>query len=574
MATEIDCVSCQGSLSPSSDVTHSSVLSTPELTPHSSCASSIDDSESEGSFFSAPSHVSIPLHPTKGEKDSQELIADAAFTNMGLPVRVEFPSGIPAFGESPLCDSTVLSSALVTRRPRKLRKSRPHVPSLSIDSCIPGLESLATSQSPLLSISPSAALDQAFLKRGRRSSLPTIPSATLYPADKLNDDQRGEEFGSANLRAVRFVTPLGSHSKPLHGPRSPHPSILARNASTHVLVSLAWTGRIPSSVWSPHPTSATESLGSPRSTWSEDEDGVANNASAHNPHQRSRRWSLATAITSDEISDEMFVDEVEKMRTRGKFWESVKSSGPSPQPKHTLPRLSDPLLSATWQTARRTLLICRELIRTERNYLASLCVLVSNGTVTPAPSLMLTYVPALLQASEDLLLKMEGNPSAQGVAEAFVEGSSALENALVAWCGVSGSFFTEKQIVRERAVSSRVPREMPSTGTIPLKRRVTTWVQSRRDSLSLKSESVAGILSGKPNEPSRGSRCLPTVRDLAILPVQRVMRYPLLFRDLLVHIPSSSPSHVCVERCLHVAMAIAQKSDRAQGNAAFLQQTG
>ncbi|KAJ7651603.1 hypothetical protein DFH06DRAFT_996049, partial [Mycena polygramma] len=289
-----------------------------------------------------------------------------------------------------------------------------------------------------------------------------------------------------------------------------------------------------------------------------------------------RRWSLATAITSDEISDEMFVDEVEKMRTRGKFWESVKSSGPSPQSKHTLPRLSDPLLSATWQTARRTLLICRELIRTERNYLASLFVLVSNGTATPAPSLMLSYIPALLQASEDLLLKMEGNPSAQGIAEAFIAGGPALETAFVAWSGVSGSFFTDKEIVRERAVSSRVPREMPFTA-IPLKRRVTTWVQSRRDSLSLKSESVAGILSGKTNEPPRGSRCLPTVRDLAILPTQRVMRYPLLFRgefdNLLAHIPSSSPSHVCVERGLHVAMAIAQKSDRAQGNAAFLQQT-
>ncbi|KDQ31181.1 hypothetical protein PLEOSDRAFT_1070436 [Pleurotus ostreatus PC15] len=65
-------------------------------------------------------------------------------------------------------------------------------------------------------------------------------------------------------------------------------------------------------------------------------------------------------------------------------------------------------------------------------------------------------------------------------------------------------------------------------------------------------------------------RKLPTVRDLAILPTQRVMRYVLLFRDLLAHIPTTSPSRAIVQKAVDAAVRVAEKCDRAQGNAAFL----
>ncbi|KAF8974269.1 hypothetical protein BDZ97DRAFT_1772741 [Flammula alnicola] len=61
-----------------------------------------------------------------------------------------------------------------------------------------------------------------------------------------------------------------------------------------------------------------------------------------------------------------------------------------------------------------------------------------------------------------------------------------------------------------------------------------------------------------------------TVRELAILPTQRVMRYVLLYRDLLAHTPSSSNSRVFVERAVEAACRIADKCDCAQGNAAFI----
>ncbi|KAJ7204358.1 hypothetical protein GGX14DRAFT_460160 [Mycena pura] len=615
MATEVDCVSFHASESLASS--DSSLLSTPELTPPSSSTSSIDSSEN--SFFSARS--SNVAETTVDVKTVQ------GTGILGFEGRVQFPPKRPNFNDlgSPLSHDSPGPTPLSPpfRRPRKLRKARPHVPKLSLDSALTSVSgSLQTASptalsdrqepprtTPIISHQPSTP-GQMNLKRGRRSSLPTIPSATFYSVDKWNSGEVAREL-SEDLRAVRFLTPHGSTSKPLHRPRSPHPTTLRRNISTHALVSLAWTGQIPSSIPSSHfalssvpsssglSTPASASLGSARrSTWSEEDEDTFKNSPTYpeprvrrgrsSPGGRTRRWTLAMAITDDEMTDEMFVDEVESMRTQGKFWESRKSldsptlsrfpvspstgsSTPStfaPRLKHALPCLSEPLLSATWRTARHTLLTCRELIRTERHYLSFLFALVSNETATPVPALMLTYVPALVQASEDLLLRMEVNPSAQGVAEAFLEGESGLEAAFIAWCGVAASFFSQSG--RDRAGSTNASREIDSPIVIPLKRRMSTWVQRRNSSIKRRDTATATDLSRKNSDPPKTSRSLPSVRDLAILPTQRVMRYALLFRDLLANVPASSPSYSSVKRALQAAITLAQKSDRAQGNAAFL----
>ena len=87
-----------------------------------------------------------------------------------------------------------------------------------------------------------------------------------------------------------------------------------------------------------------------------------------------------------------------------------------------------------------------------------------------------------------------------------------------------------------------------------------------------------------------------TVRDLAIQPVQRAMRYVLKYRSaslsspvlfpsaycltcrrvstgLLDHTPVTSPSRALVERAYESALRIAKNTDRAQAHAAFLRQT-
>ncbi|TBU38429.1 hypothetical protein BD309DRAFT_874399 [Dichomitus squalens] len=77
---------------------------------------------------------------------------------------------------------------------------------------------------------------------------------------------------------------------------------------------------------------------------------------------------------------------------------------------------------------------------------------------------------------------------------------------------------------------------------------------------------------GMPQKKSEQERKM-TVRDLAIQPVQRVMRYVLQYRDLLEHTPTSSPSRALVERAYDSALRIAKKCDRAQAHAAFLHQS-
>jgi hypothetical protein len=217
MAMESDCVSFQTSLA-SSDEPDSSQLSTPELTPPSSCAST-DGSES--SFFSALSHNADSLHPAVGVKGPQHPIIDSPSSEMGFPVHVEFPSKIPGISASPSplpLHDTSLPSSPTSRRPRKLRKSRPYVPTLSLDSSIAGTSKSPVSStpqsrhqrppltSPIIPHRPNT--PGKFLKRSRRSSLPSIPSATFYLAEKRNSGVLDDD-SSENLRAVRFVTPRG-----------------------------------------------------------------------------------------------------------------------------------------------------------------------------------------------------------------------------------------------------------------------------------------------------------------------------------------------------------------------------
>jgi len=80
--------------------------------------------------------------------------------------------------------------------------------------------------------------------------------------------------------------------------------------------------------------------------------------------------------------------------------------------------------------------------------------------------------------------------------------------------------------------------------------------------------SVACLGSSGSGNDDKGK--IPAVRDLAILPTQRVMRFVLLYRDLLDNTPENSPTRPLVEKALEGAIRIADKCDRAQGNAAFL----
>ena len=367
-----------------------------------------------------------------------------------------------------------------------------------------------------------------------------------------------------------------------------------------------------------------------------------------------RRWTLSSALTDEGISDEGLVKELERMREVvewdcapiDKDGHDFLSSSPPPSPSNP----SDP-----WLITQRALLTTRELILTERHYLSSLLLLLcSDSTLTPVPEMMVSHAKELIDVSKRLLKGMEGEPSARGVAEVFVEvggglGVNGAEDAFVGWCSAVGGWFQDDLPDTQAVVDVKKKRKgcesgggsgeypsmiaeyegsgpdgvtFPTTNehahTSPLMRTVSTWRKSmpsvtglgevgvwRRDSKD-KDEggSTCGrgrmafdeVQSSSPTSMTSTSVVKPTrklaVRDLAILPTQRVTRYVLLYRgmffkkifplqsknlnislfdvDLLANTPPSSSSHPIVERAVEAACRIAEKCNRAQGNAAFV----
>ncbi|KAK0466250.1 uncharacterized protein EV420DRAFT_818035 [Desarmillaria tabescens] len=612
----------------------SSDLSTPELSPPASDSESSND----GAFFSALSSsdetpdvmTDISVHISSKTKSPIALefpTMNIQYTSpekvfrVGKNTRPRVPPRRPA--PLPLVDS--LPSSPTYSRPRKLQKPRrtfsdsddsaPSSPSFF--SRPVGLLRRATGYAP---IKPSY--------RTRRSSLPSIPSASTFPIHNHNVRTR------ANERAVKFQSPLHENSRCSHRrrARSPYPN---RNASTDALVSLAWTGEFPSSAsvnakssmgdtffYSSMGIATTSLKNGWKSTWSfsgeraddwddttEDNDMVVMSPPVAvpllSPQYRGeptkghrRRWTLAMAITDDGISDEMLMDELERMRTVEKMWQwewrrnvmtpSTTSTVSTADPrmplidashdehatlKPSLPCLSDPALSAVWQSARRALLICREFVRTERHYLLAIRRLSSGDTLTSPPALMLTYLPALLEASEELLKGLEANPSAQGVANAFLSCEDKLDAALVGWCGVVGGFFVgadEGVAKRERASSATTRKVDADAANSTIKRRVNSWGKRINSFKALGGSAPPTPSLESTKLPSKRERGRPSVRDLAILPTQRVMRYTLLFKDLYSHTPVGNSSRDGVEKAMSAAISLAQKCDRAQGNAAFL----
>lgn len=90
-----------------------------------------------------------------------------------------------------------------------------------------------------------------------------------------------------------------------------------------------------------------------------------------------------------------------------------------------------------------------------------------------------------------------------------------------------------------------------------------------QEASSAKPKESGSVRALSKRERKERQRKLPTVRELAILPTQRVMRYVLLYRDLLAHTPQTSPIRPLVQSAVDVAASIAAKCDRAQGNAEF-----
>lgn len=176
---------------------------------------------------------------------------------------------------------------------------------------------------------------------------------------------------------------------------------------------------------------------------------------------------------------------------------------------------------------------------------------------------MVPYISALVRASEMLLKCFLEDPSAWGVSTAIVASEEELEATMVSWCAVAGAFFMDADDPHSSGLISRwrlrkfgmsspsssvrkqtsisptpqLPRMFPMVSTASkVKERMNedhgAWQhpQPERERTSVPLQMPESTNSQAPTG-QRPSRKL-SVRDLAIQPTQRVMRYVLLYRGV------------------------------------------
>jgi hypothetical protein len=186
------------------------------------------------------------------------------------------------------------------------------------------------------------------------------------------------------------------------------PGIQRASTNTEALASLAWNGVVPSA-------SASSSTFEPseESLYFSERDAHPPNMKTNRPRhgpEPNRRWTFAMAMADEDVTDEVLVEQLERMRSGASLqggmdhpfhsslvWMQHSSRhGDSPPARsfsspnvhdaflhpHVLPRsqTTDFEDATAWPTARKALLCCREIVRTEKRYMDELKALI-NGEV-------------------------------------------------------------------------------------------------------------------------------------------------------------------------------------------------
>ncbi|TCD64313.1 hypothetical protein EIP91_004260 [Steccherinum ochraceum] len=154
----------------------------------------------------------------------------------------------------------------------------------------------------------------------------------------------------------------------------------------------------------------------------------------------------------EDEEDECSVDDASSVSS------SLEAGDNDDEPHHfnheLSPIIASPSSDTDWTTARRALLCCRDVIRTERSYLTHLHQLTEIAYPSSSSAfaslvssrtrmIIYTYLPDLIRASEAFLARLEDDPSAWGVSAALIGCEEEIESAFVRWCGVVGEVFTD-----------------------------------------------------------------------------------------------------------------------------------
>jgi len=147
---------------------------------------------------------------------------------------------------------------------------------------------------------------------------------------------------------------------------------------------------------------------------------------------------------------------------------------------------------------------------------------------------MLSYVGQLVNVSQSYLASMVSDPSSCGVATAFLNVEQAMDTAFVRWCSVVALWFDNHSpssndldqddlvhVVHEDVVLSTASRLKINSW----RRSLASLTDLATNTPNPKKKDKAWLLLHSPAKPK-----MPSIRDLAILPTQRIMRYVLLYR--------------------------------------------
>ncbi|KAI0699383.1 hypothetical protein C8T65DRAFT_709973 [Cerioporus squamosus] len=150
--------------------------------------------------------------------------------------------------------------------------------------------------------------------------------------------------------------------------------------------------------------------------------------------------------------------------------------------------------------------------------------------------------------------------------------TAALGTGLAFGLSVSSPSPLEPESPKPKSVHGHggLSRVSTMSSGLGLTKAVTAW---KRMSMPHHHSTGSAHGHGTPKKAASEHDAKMSVRDLAIQPTQRVMRYVLQYRDLLDHTPTTSPSRGLVERAYESALRIAKKCDRAQAHAAFFRQS-
>jgi hypothetical protein len=208
-------------------------------------------------------------------------------------------------------------------------------------------------------------------------------------------------------------------------------------------------------------------------------------------------------------------------------------------------------------------------------------------------SILAEHLPRLIETSRLFCSRLEEDPSAWGVANAFLNAEELLEATLVQWSGVVGEVISSThQRLESQGTSEDGHTSSAGTGSAGsswIRRRSATASSAIQPSfqLNLSMTPVNGG-NGKNKKSARGAKSKRmTEQDVVIMPTQRAIRYVLMYRgkcgvlrlgvflltyyflltELLLLTPVTSASRPLVERALQGATRIARKCDEAQTHA-------